>query len=312
MGSDWLNRDISASGAHKLVEQARPVLQAAIDRAALVLDACQSGPSAEPDEDLPVLMSFMHLVEMADGVEILLSSASVHPAKLLLRSMLEALLTIDYILETDTRRRAFAWLVVRAHRRLTAFESMSSKTQSGKDLSLQIANDDIQIDLAQIPETEIDSAIANTREQLKEPNYCVAEAEYRRTKRLLKRNPEWFALYGGPVSIRDLAWKLRRLSTYQYLYKTWSELTHAGHGGRYLTTTKDGKAAFYALRNATDLLSVAHFASSFLLDAMQSMLRKYAPDELRAFSEWYVNEFRVGYLGLLRTRLNVSRLSQSQ
>lgn len=65
----WLSRDIGDQGADRLIPLACPILREVINKATLVLEECQRSPSGAPDEDLPALMSFLHLLEMADGVE---------------------------------------------------------------------------------------------------------------------------------------------------------------------------------------------------------------------------------------------------
>jgi Family of unknown function (DUF5677) len=302
--NQWLSRDIADQGAHKLIELACPPLREAINKATHVLEECQRSASQVPDQDLPVMMTFLHLVEMADGVETLLSASAVHPAKLLLRSMFEATLTISYILKGDTKRRSFAWLVCRTHRRLSAFEIMSSKTQSGHDFRAEAKEDEWKADLEASPADEVEAAVENLRKLVKQDNYAEAEAEYRRLSK--KRKPEWYSFHDGPVTIRELAKDLGQLSSYQFLYKTWSELTHAGDGGRWLTQTTSGGAAFHALRNPADLIHVAHFAISFLLSTMRKMLQKYAPGH--DLKDWYVSELQAAYLSLPNIKVkNVPR-----
>lgn len=299
----WLNRDSTDSGADKLIEVACPVLREVINKATLVFQDCHKAASGEADEDLPILMSTLHVVEMADGVEILLGSSSVHPAKLLLRSMLEGTMSIQYILKSDSKRRSFAWLVARAHRRLSAYEAMSPNTQAGKQLRGLLTKDELQLNLEAISDSELTAAIDNLRGLLKQDNYREGEAEYRRIKKKLKRNPEWFSLYDGPTSIRDLAGHLRQLSSYQFLYRTWSELTHAGDAGRWLTKTAAGGPAFFAIRSPQDLLQVANYAVTFLLTCIQAISARFTPQE--NFGPWYIDEVSIRYLRLTGIKLNV-------
>jgi hypothetical protein len=145
-----------------------------------------------------------------------------------------------------------------------------------------------------VPESELDDAIDNLKELLTQQNYDEGEDEFQRLKRRNHRSPEWFALYGGPTSIHDLALHLGRLGVYHHLYRSWSELTHAGDGGRWLTQTSSGLPAFFALRNPQDLLHVANLAITFLLGAIMAMLRKYSLLDT-TLAQWYVEEVRAPY-----------------
>src|SRR4051812_2096715 len=53
-----------------------------------------------------VLMLVRHVIESLDGVAILVSQSGSHPCQPLLRSALEAVLGVLYILEKDTKQRA--------------------------------------------------------------------------------------------------------------------------------------------------------------------------------------------------------------
>src|SRR5205809_932897 len=153
--NEWLTRDPKGSGADQLIEAACPVLREVINKATLVFDDCHRAAAGDADEGLPIMMSNLHVIEMADGIEILLGSSSVHPAKLLLRSMLEGTLSIQYILRADSKRRSFAWLVARAHRRLSAYEAMSPHTQAGKEFRSLLTKDELQLNLDAIPDEEL-------------------------------------------------------------------------------------------------------------------------------------------------------------
>lgn len=297
----WLNRDLADQGADKLVPLACPALREAINRATHVFEECQRSSSDVPDQDLPVMMTFLHLLEMADGVEILLSSGSAHPTKLLLRSMFEATLTIGYILKNNTKERSFAWLACRAHRHLSAYEVMSPKTQAGVVFRDESKNDESNVDLELLPQAQLDEAIDNIRQMLKLENYSAAEAEFRRLSK--KRKPEWHSFYGGPTTIRELAKEMQQLSAYQFLHKTWSDLTHAGDGGRWLTTTAKGQPAFHALRNPADLLQAAHLAISFLLTGMMTMVAKYSPSN--DLKRWYLADLQKQYMSLTEIKINI-------
>jgi hypothetical protein len=273
-----------------------------VNKACTIFELCQSNGTGDQDEDLPLLFTLLHLIEMGDAVEILLSASSVHPAKLQLRSMLEASLTIEYILRADSKRRSFAWLVTRAHRHISIYESMSPNTNSGRDLRRLLSDDDIQMNLDALPQKDLDGAIDNLRNLLKNPNYAEGDAEYRRVRQK-RANPEWYSLYGGPVTIRELSVRLNKLGSYQFLYKTWSEIMHGGDAGRYLTRTSSGKAAINALRNPKDLLQVAHLAISFLLDPMRLLVLKFARNE--SLKRWYIDEIQEGYRRLTTIKINV-------
>ena len=76
------------------------------------------GLPPKKERNLPLLMSYLHILEMADGIDVLLSQSCVTPAIPLLRSMFESNLGITYMLEKDTDARSYDWLVAHYRARL--------------------------------------------------------------------------------------------------------------------------------------------------------------------------------------------------
>ena len=58
-----------------------------------------------------VLLLLRHMIEMTDGVHVLLLTSASRPAQLQLRSMFEAMLYMEFILQDDSERRARAYEV---------------------------------------------------------------------------------------------------------------------------------------------------------------------------------------------------------
>ena len=63
---------------------------------------------------------------------------------------------------------------------------------------------------------------------LAEPDFQPIEQEWQSLKAKRKHDPEWFSLFGGPQSVRDLAIRVKWAGTYEFLYRTWSNEVHAG------------------------------------------------------------------------------------
>ena len=97
-------------------------MQEAINYATNAFQRCQESSKGAPDEDLPVLVSYLHIIEITDGIENLITNSCSGPIIPLLRSEFEAMITIDYILEADYSHRAFAWLVGYVYQRLSQYE----------------------------------------------------------------------------------------------------------------------------------------------------------------------------------------------
>ena len=82
-----------------------------------------------------------HAIESLDGVSVLLSKGCSQPCQPLLRSALEASLGIFYILEADTKRRALAYQVAHAHKKIKLYERADPTTAAGKELRAVLKDD---------------------------------------------------------------------------------------------------------------------------------------------------------------------------
>lgn len=296
-----LYRELRKVEAKKVIEIASPLLQEEVNYATNAFQRCQESAIGVADEHLPLLISYLHVIEMTDGIEVLVSQSCPIPAIPLLRSSFEALLTIDYILEADYRRRAFAWLVCYVRERLSQYEMLDPSHQKGKEFLSTFAADEVSKYMKLPPFNNLAQAIQNLQSLLtNNPDYQVADCEYQSLKSKRKRKPNWYSLFGGPSNLRDLARNLSRGAQYEILYRSWSRITHADDLSRFLTHTNEGSPAFRPLRNPEELKQVSKLASTFILDATKKMLGKFRAGEMTSLARWYVREARKRHLALTK------------
>lgn len=289
-----LYRELRKVEAKKIIDIASPLLQEEINYATNAFQRCQASAVGAADEHLPVLASYYHVIGMTDGIEVLISQSCAVPAIPLLRSSFEALLTIEYILEGDYQRRAFAWLVCYVRDRLSQYERLDPSHQTGKEFRTTLAADKVSKFMSLPSFPNLAQAIQNLRSLLiNNPNYQVADSEYRR-----KRKPDWYSLFGGPSNLRDLARHLNRGAQYDVLYRSWSRISHADDLSRFLTQTKEGFPAFTPLRNHEELKQVSKLASAFIFDATMKMIGKFRAGERSSLGRWWVREARERHLAL--------------
>ena len=102
-----LNRDIK--NLPKVIpEILTPCLQEVVNYATNFYERCQVSKEFKSDDTFPILALYLHLIQMTDSIEVLISHGCTQPANLLLRSSFEAKLAVKYILEKDTKQRHYA------------------------------------------------------------------------------------------------------------------------------------------------------------------------------------------------------------
>ena len=287
-----LYRELSKAEAKEIIELASPLLQEMVNYSTNALARCATSKtlSGREDVDVATIALYRHIIEITDGIEVLLSQSCSMAAIPLLRGSFESLLAIEYILENenDYIRRSLSWLVSYVHKRLEMYERLDPSTNRGRDAKRLFDKDQIVSGIRFPSAGDVQKAIANLRTMLAKPHIQPIETEYNRYNR-----PEWYRLFGGPVNLRLLSDHLRRGGQYEVLYRQWSTTTHAQDFLPFMARTSEGEPAIGRLREIDQLKEIANFASTFILGATRRVLSKFRPGE--DLAEWYKREVRDRY-----------------
>lgn len=298
-----LDRDLSAAAARELIDIACPLLEELVNYGTQAWARCAASASGQPNEDVAPLMLYLHITEFTDAIEVLLRRSCAAPAVPLLRSSFEALLYLEYILESDAEcvRRSLCWLAGDAHDRIDHFSAFDPSTPQGKEAAKHLSLDIIAPHMGTWPpDSAVKEASDNLRSLLSRPEFKEIEREYTRHK----KRPVWHKLFGGPSNLAELAKHRRRYAQYQLLYRSWSSVTHATSPQRFITRTASGSPGVWSLRNAGQFHDSAMYAANFMLSATSLVLNKHRKTE--GHKEWYMREVREPYLMLSRLSVNVT------
>ena len=288
-----LYREFSKVEAKEFIDISSPLLKEIINYATNVLARCAASSSKKPDEDLAILALYRHVIEQTDGIEVLLSQGCATAAIPLLRSSFEALMSMDYILESesDYSIRSLSWLVAYIHNRITMYERLDTMTQKGQQFKKDIENDQMGSYLRLAFQKEARQARANLSSMLAKPHIVRIEEEYNR-----RNNPKWYQLFKGPPNTEALARHLKRGAQYTMLYRHWSTIVHAQDFSSFLMRTTNGRSVIKRLRDTSEIKLTANLGATFCIETTRMALGKYRPGELRDFAKWYKNEARASYL----------------
>jgi hypothetical protein len=289
-----LYRDLSKAQAKPDIEVASPVLQELVNFASNALVRCATSTKGEENEDLAVLSLYRHIMEMTDGVEVLISQSCVTPAVPLIRSSFEALISMEYILQDDAYyvERSLAWLVDYVHQRLDLYESLDPSTSRGQESRRALNQDKTLKRIPALPQDTVSQAIGNLHNLLAKPQLAVIDRDLAQ----LGWPKKWYRLYGGPNTIRELGQRVGRAAQYDFLYRHWSRVSHAHDFAPFIARTPDGQVAIRGIRDPSDLKAVAIFASSLIFEATRVLLGKFRPGE--DIGPWYLRDVRAAYMRL--------------
>lgn len=248
------------------------------------------------DEHLPILLNSYHALELIDAATILVRKGSVRASQLQQRSVFEALLAVDYIMQANTVRRAHAYLVVAdVLPRLRSYDLADPASAVSANLRRLVGREGTPHWnwLDHVPPVDTEAARAGLRRLLDRPLFKEALTEYEKVKAAKRRrSPDWYELYEGPQGLENLAATVGWGSYYQILYRLWSR--HA-HGEQLVRRVKPGPAGGVVLepwRDGHDVETAVNVLASFSLHLMRRLLEFYLPAQKEAWAGWYVADVR--------------------
>jgi len=277
-----LYRELSLVDAKEVIAIASPLLQEVVNYGINLFARCASSRSGR-EEHFSLLLLYLHILEMADAVDILISQSCPSAAKLPLRSLFEALLSIEYLVERDYKQRSGAWLVHYMHQRLKVYDSWDPSTPRGKESQKLLTKDKFATDLPEFP--ELQAFRMNYQQRLADSEFVPIDQEYVR-----RRPRNWYQLFGGPSNLRELACHLGRGGQYDFLYRWWSSFAHAQEPARFLATTDSDTQVLRPLRDPSGIGLVTTYAVTYSHTATKELTKKLRPGEERHYVEWLKHE----------------------
>jgi hypothetical protein len=243
------------------------------------------------------------IVSMFDAIEALVSEGIVHAAFLQARAAFEASVYLDWILFSDSDRKAESYIVSNyreerlwASRGIQGTPEEAAFGQLAKTLGL-----DIHLKHPTLAR-EAKKHLAEVNRILAQPAFQQIDAEFEKKKGRKKIDPEWYEVVGAR-SIREVAKSVGRLAEYELFYSKGSKITHSAlykDHIRFVKTDIHLKRIRHLEGIDTLIQSVVHSA----IHSFGSVLAYYRPGELNAFRKKYIEDWRVPFLGVKSVKYN--------
>jgi len=143
---------------------------------------------------------FKNILDNADGISILIKHWSVENAKLLFRVLIENILSLEYLLEKDSKKRAIAYIVCTINKEINFFKKMDPQTDVGKEFRAKLQKDKVFKNIS-IPYSERIKQDSEARLEI--PGFESVEKEYQKASSS-KKNPSWYSLFDGQKIFNNL------------------------------------------------------------------------------------------------------------
>lgn len=233
------------------------------------------------------------IVTMLDSAEVLISNGCIYPSKLQTRALFEASIYIDFILKSETEKKALYYYVSNLRiDRLWALRTMgeSPDQEIFDSILLNMGKDMLEKSRAKydLGKLEYDSI----NDLLSKDIFKEIDEEFDKYKKdnKLKFEPNWYNLFKYK-SIRAIAQDLGRIHEYEFFYSMASDVTHTSRYKDHIRT-ENGKIIFKRIRSLEGIKGELNILIATTLKTYGLILEKYRPGEIQNFKRKYINEWR--------------------
>jgi hypothetical protein len=253
------------------------------------------------DENLPIILFLRNYLEQLDACSILIKNSISEPTHILIRTALENFFYIEYLLEQDFARRSLSFLVWNAYREKAYYEKADGKSPAYQDLVETYAKDKIVSNSQPIVLPNVEKLKQKKNELLELPLYKEVSEEFLKKKE--KRNrPEWYSLFNGPNTIKELADHLKYPAFYKILYQSLSSSTHGTNiiQGK-IVADKNNSISVYQIRLPLNFEFLTNFCITLSFNLYFDFVSKRLPDKVNDVKNWYLG--LKPFLDSLKTKL---------
>lgn len=256
----------------------------------LVVRAFDSSPRGMADIIICGVL-LKQIVAMIDALEVLLSAGCGNAAFLPARTAFEASVYVDWIMKSDSERRATRYLVANYRdERLWA-------TRATPGTAEEKAMGEITALLGFNVHTNRPELAAEAAKHLAEVNRILAQdglrdidKEFQAARGKRKHDPEWYEL-DGITSIRQLSKQVGRLPEYTFFYSKGSQVTHTGTYKDHIRFGKQ-ELRFVPIRHIADVNMLLNHACVSAFSTYKKVLERYRPAEVSSLGRKYLEDWR--------------------
>jgi hypothetical protein len=241
---------------------------------------------------------------MIDATEVLLRDGAVHAAHLAGRAAFEASLYAQWILVSDTEKKAKYYYVANLRQeRLWARRVMTGTQEKEEfDAAMQSLDFDLLANRPLLAE-EAKTHLANVNKILAQPEFVAIDKDFTNKKGKAKYDRTWHETLGHK-SLREIARTLHRLPEYDLFYAKGSQVTHAASYKDHVRFSA-GKAHLKAVRNLEGLHVLLNFVLSLSIRTFGDVLQYYRPGELPNYWKTYKREWRSAFINITEVKIEL-------
>lgn len=273
------------------------VISQSVHAGTYLLDHLLRNPPGNSSHLAP-LMLYRHALELGDSVAKLLRFGSSSTASILIRSLFETSLGLEFILEKNTfhEDRASCYQAFRQIERYKDFTRYDPGTPEGKELH-RILDADKKLEDTAFPRKDLSRERQLIDEILNSTRFKPFWDKFKSAK---NKPRHWYSLCSSAPDIRILARLIGRESEYVLLYKMLSENAHAADVlSGVVSVSKEKMLKVHMLRGPVEKIKeTTSLAANYLVSCHTLLLETYLKhhDIQKWFTRWYVEDYREGFM----------------
>lgn len=249
------------------------------------------------NNNIPTLF-LRNILELGDSISILIRKSSIDPSKIILRTLIESIFQLEYMISSNEKERALCYIVTKANRDIKFYNKFIASENSSKQLKSHIKKDNSNINFDKYLDHPTFINAKNSRVKLlQDEELAEFQLEYLRTNKI-KKNPNWYTLFNGPKDLEQLANTLLDNTRYQIFYRKYSENVHGFNLMKGLVECGEGKAQVIQIRDFEDTQSVTSDAVTILIKILNFYVNQRLPEKASDFKSWY-GTIRADYSDLI-------------
>tara|TARA_R110002020_G_scaffold73623_5_gene188903 strand:- start:271 stop:1203 length:933 start_codon:yes stop_codon:yes gene_type:complete len=239
------------------------------------------------DNNIPTLF-FRNILELGDSISILVKESSIDPSKIILRTLIENILQLIYMLEEDEKQRALCYMVVKTNKDIKYYNKFIKSENSSKQFKIQAEKDELSLNFEKFMDhPEIIKAKKAKTSLLEKPEFSEIQQEYLNTS-VKRKNPNWYSLFNGPKNLEQLAQKLKKNVRYEFFYRAYSENVHGLNLTKGMVYVGNGNAQIIQIRDFEHTQKVTFDTASLLLEIYNLFIKKRLPKKHEEYRIWYL------------------------
>ncbi|MGA0558292.1 DUF5677 domain-containing protein [Larkinella sp. VNQ87] len=237
---------------------------------------------------LPIIYLLRQVVELSDALSVTFKSSHIHTSKIIIRSLLEANLSLDWLLREDTKRRCLAFTYMENYRKYKYYRSLLPGTDEYKSRK-EIRKKGRWIQSSPpIPKHVLEENIEKLTKLLNSDRNKEIKAFHDKLDKDKKVNFKWYSFFKGPGSLSALAERLNKSDWYEHVYSTFSDATHGTnlHSGN-LFRDENGNAFIGQMKNPNKANEIFSIGANFAYDSYNEIVTKHIPEKEEEMRKWF-------------------------